>query len=97
MGRPVVAKFKREAGVALVAGIAIAISGMAHSAPARFGIHASLVPATSVHAGAGGIGLQAQLTSRPGGLAGGGYTLSGSVTQPQACTSDLIFVDGFDP
>jgi hypothetical protein len=97
MGGSVLARVRRAAGVALVAGMGIAISGMAHSAGVRFGIHASLAPATSVHAGAGGIGLQAQLTARPGGLAGGGYTLSGSVTQPQACTSDLIFMDGFDP
>lgn len=80
----------------MIAGIGIAMSGSAHSASGRFELHASLTPAPPVQSSAG-LALHARLSAQRNLVAGGGYSLSASVAAPLVCTSDTIFLDGFDP
>lgn len=90
------AAFLRAASVAMIAGLGIGMSGIAHSTAPRFQVEATLSPAPSVQSGSNGIRLDARLTAQPKSPSGGGYSLVARVTSTIGCSDDTIFVDGFD-
>jgi hypothetical protein len=97
MAHPFLAAFLRAGNFAMIAGIGIAMSGSAHSASARFQMHASVSPAPVVQSSATGLALQAQLALQHRNQSGGAYSLLASVAAPMVCADDTIFIDGFDP
>ena len=81
-------------GVLMLTAITVAD---ADSSLERFRVQARIAPAPTAHTDAR-FGLSARLSPLPESLRGGGYAISaGAIGSPSACTSDTIFIDGFDP
>jgi hypothetical protein len=80
-------------GVLMLTGITVA---SADSAPERFRVHATIAASPTVQTDTR-FDLSARLTPLAESLRGGGYAISaGAIASPSVCSSDTIFINGFD-